>query len=74
MTDLVPDGDGPLEATDATERMLARLRDEVNIVRRANEVLARERLEVEQALGRQIHAGELAAAVKMALYRETGIH
>jgi hypothetical protein len=52
--------------------LLARTRAEGVATREVNETLRRERVEVEQALGRSIHAGELGPAVRMALYRETG--
>lgn len=52
--------------------LVARLRDEVQTVRRANEILSRERVEVEHALGHLVRAGELGLAVKMAIYRERG--
>lgn len=57
---------------DATAQLIARLREEVRVVRAVNEDLRIERVEVEQALGHSVHAGQLAQAVKMAIYREAG--
>ncbi len=89
MTDLVPDDletySGPygrfpahqrprVEPPDPVAQLIERLRQEVVVVRAANEGLRRERVEVEQALGRMVRAGELGPAVKMALYRHVGIH
>lgn len=57
---------------DQASDLIARLREEVQTVRRANEILSRERVEVEYALGRLVRSGELGPAVKMAIYRERG--
>lgn len=57
---------------DAAAQRIERLRAEVVAVRAANEMLRRERVDVEQALGRSIHEGQLGPAVRMAIYRETG--
>lgn len=63
--DLVPDPDPRAAAA-----MIARLRDENAMLRRAHEGYARERIAVEHVLGHSIHAGQLAEAVKAAIYRE----
>jgi hypothetical protein len=65
-----PEPDVEVDDTDA--QRIERLRAEVVAVRNANEMLRRERVEVEQALGRSIHEGQLGPAVRMAIYRETG--
>jgi hypothetical protein len=61
-----------IDENDRLRRRLERAVAETVRVRELNELLRRERVDVEVALGRSIHEGQLGPAVRMALYRETG--